>query len=129
MEVLKKWSGVSVDLAALSESIREFLESEGFTTIENKMDEGYKVSGFPRGDCTLREKVIIEVQGNPRDFTLRFIAPEHGRSSVWLGILTSVIGGGGLILKGLKDREALEEFERDFWSYIEETMTQLSSSK
>lgn len=126
MEVLKKWSGVSVDLAALSESIGEFLESKGFSTIEDKIDEGFKVSGFPRGDCTLREKVIIEVHGSLRDVSLRFIVSEHGRSSVWRGILTAVLGGGRFVLKGLKEREALEEFERDFWAYIEETITCLT---
>jgi len=43
--------------------------------------------------------------------------------------LATVICGGCFILKGLKEREALEEFEKDFRTYIEETVADLSSSK
>ena len=39
-----------------------------------------------------------------------------------------MFGGGYLVVRGLRAKEALEKLEREFWVYVEERVAQLAGS-
>lgn len=69
----------------------------------------------------------ITVRGTPDDFTIETRATEEEDRAVKVGLMTSIFGGGGLVLRNLKVREQMEKMESEFWSTIEETVRSLTN--
>lgn len=148
----KRWNGKNVDLDMLSEGIEEFFRDRGFatkrfesegerivywapqqTTKEMKEQMTAKTIGtvfgspqYPPPD--LKGPITVKIVGDSNDFVIELIASELTRSSIRLGMLTKIIGGGYFLLRGLRLREALEKLETEFWVYVEDKVTHLAGS-
>ena len=124
----REWVGKNVDLTLLKKCIEDFFRDRGFKT---KIDES-------AGECKILvmqpqardrlEDINVRILGTSKDFAIELSeAGEWTRYAVRLGYMTTMIGGGSLLLRGLKSREALERLEKEFWGYAEDAVGRLAS--
>lgn len=64
--------------------------------------------------------VDIRILGNPNDFIIEFSADRGARSTILFGYWTTLIGGGNLLVRGLKSLERIRRLEKEFWMHIEQ---------
>lgn len=128
LKVRSQWVGKKVDLALLSRCVEDFFKGRGFRTKIDELVGEYKILVIsPRAE-RVRGDVDVRISGDPNDFVIEFSAGEGARFSIKLGFLTTMIGGGSILLRGLKLREALEKLEREFWVYAEDSVAHLADS-
>ncbi|MFQ5999580.1 MAG: hypothetical protein ACE5J6_02255 [Candidatus Bathyarchaeia archaeon] len=124
----RQWVGKNVDLALLSERLEDFFKSRGFKTRKDELADGYTISVASQNGRYMRGDIDVRIVGNSNDFVIEFFAGERARSSMMLGFITTILGGGSLILRGLRSQEALEKLEREFWVCAEDSVVHLASS-
>lgn len=124
----KQWIEKNVDLALLGKYIEDFLTGKGFGTKKDEFADGCTISAKPWLEREVREEIAVSVLGWSNDFVIEFLISERKRSSVLLGFITTIIGGGTLLLRSLKSQEALEKLEKEFWMWAEETIAHLVGS-
>lgn len=124
----RQWVGKNIDLTSLSKCIENFFKDKGFKITKDGSAPEYTISAKPQHSFGILEHVIVKILGNANDFLIEFSTSEHSRSVVKVGFMTTMFGGGSLLLRGLKSQEALEKLEKQFWVYIEETVTHLINS-
>jgi len=124
----RRWVGKNIDLALLGKRIENFFKDKGFKIAKDWPASEYTFSVRPQHGVGILGGVTVRIIGDSSDFLIDFSTSERSRSAVKLGFITTMFGGGSLILRGLKSQEALEKLEKDFWIYIEEAMTRLINS-
>ena len=128
LKLRSQWVGKNVDLASLSRRVEIFFREKGFETRIKESDGEYEISVFSQYIKGAREDVDVKISGNPNDFMIDLLVGERARSSIRAGFLTSMFGGGSLVLRGLKLTEALEKLEEEFWMYVADSVGQLTNS-
>ena len=125
--VKSSWVKKNVDLSLFSDQIEIFLRSKGLKTRRNVLEEGYALLGT----MSLPDRygsVIVRILGNANDFEVEFILNKPARSPTKWGHLITLFGGGSILLRNMKSREAIEKLEREFWILVSEAVTKLSGS-
>lgn len=125
-KTFRRWVGKNVDLKLLSEYAGNFFEDKGFKTRIADSDSEYKIILGSQHALERHENVDIRILGNPNDFVVEFSADRRARSAILLGHVTTLIGGGSLLLRGLKSLEELRKLEKQFWVYIEDCVEHLT---
>jgi len=115
-----RYVGRNVPLPALCRCIEQFFIDKGFETLRTEEKGGYKIIVKTRCDPNIIENVYVHVSGDPNNFVVRFDAGSRSRSFIRFGSVTTLLGGGIFLLRGLKSQEALERLERKFWLFLEE---------
>lgn len=123
-----KWKDKDIQLPTLAKLIRQFFEERNFTVSVRNSDADYLVLATPKRRHEICEKIRVFIEGDPNDFTVKFVAGAHSRDLIFFGALTSFFGGGSLGLKGSKSKEALEKLERDFWIFLTHEISDSSGS-
>ncbi len=123
-----RYVGRNVRLPALCRCIEQFFVEKGFETVRIEEKGGYKIIVRTRCDRDIIENVTVLVSGGPNDFVVRFDAGSRSRSFIRFGRVTTFLGGGSFLLRGLKSQEALEKLERNFWVCLEEKIDFLERS-
>ena len=125
----RRWVGKNVDLLLLIEYLENFFRDKGFkTSKEDGSTSEYSIKAKPQKRTSIIEPVIIGISGTSDDFLIEFSTSGRSRSTVRFGFVTTMFGGGSLILRGLKSQEALEKLEKEFWVYIEEAIAHMINS-
>ena len=124
----RRWTGKNVNLALLSECVEDFFKDRGFLTEKDESAGEYTILWAPPRVRNMRDAMTVRIFGNPNDFVVEIIASERTRGSIRLGMLTKLFGGGYLVLRGLRAKEALEKLEREFWVCVEEKVAHLAES-
>ncbi|NIR86990.1 hypothetical protein GWO13_05215 [Candidatus Bathyarchaeota archaeon] len=124
----RQWTGKNVNLALLSERVEDFFKDRGFSTEKDESAGEYTILWAPPRVRNIRDGMTVRIFGNPNDFVVEIIASERTRGSIRLGLLTKLFGGGYLVVRGLRAKEALEKLEREFWVYVEEKVAHLAGS-
>lgn len=119
-----QWTGKNVDLALFSRNVAEFLKVKGYKTVSRELGNEHRISATMRGKGAFTG-VLVRVYGEPDDFVVEIDVAKEARLSKVLGSITALFGGGSLTLRGLKSEEALQELEKEFWLFAEETVTRL----
>ena len=130
MKVEKQWLEKNVDLNALAERIRPFFHETDFETMVEKKQEGYMIQANSKIP-NLKLKIDIKILGQPDDFTVEFSTGSRGgyfSPSMIAGYLTTIFGGGYLISREAKKREALDMLENDFWKHTQMLVADLVNS-
>ena len=127
MIVRSRWVGKNIDLALLTRHIEDFFKRREFKTKINESMGNYKILFMPQ-HANIYENAEVTISGDPNDFVIEFSAGKKARSSVMLGFLTRIIGGGSIFLKNVKTLETLEKLEKEFWIYVEDLVAQLVDS-
>jgi len=124
----KNWAGKNVDLASLNNQIESFFRERGLKTKKEQSEGTYSVLWSPPVAVQAGRVFKIEMQGTSEDFWIDFPDDEPARRSILSGFATTLFGGGTLILRGLRLREFLEKTEREFWPYVEDSVSKLTDS-
>jgi hypothetical protein len=119
----KHWVGKNIDLALVSECVEVFFKERGFKTRKEHSIDEYVISWVSPQAKDMRQAMKVRVYGYPNDFWIEFTNGTRAHRSILHGFATTLFGGGALILRGIKLREALEAIERGFWVYIEEAVS------
>ena len=125
-----QWLGKNVDLGILAERVRPFFQETDFETTLEEEQKGYTI----RAVCkipNLRRRIDVKIAGQPDDFTVEFLSGGSGRvfsPSKIAGFLTSLFGGGYLVLRETQRHESLDTFERDFWKHVQLQVADLAGS-
>ena len=126
----KQWLEKNVDLNALAERIRPFFHETDFESIIEKIQEGYMI----HANCkipNLRLRIVVKILGQQNDFTVEFSAGSRGgyfSPSMIAGYLTTMFGGGYLVSREARKREALDMLENDFWRHAQMQVADLVDS-
>jgi hypothetical protein len=124
----KNWVGKNVDLASLNDQIESFFRDKGLKTRKDQSEDSYTVLWSPPVDVRAGRTFKIITQGTSDDFWIDFPDDEPARRSILSGFATTLFGGGTLILRGLRLREFLEKTEREFWPFVEDSVSKLADS-
>ena len=120
--------GRNVDLSLLGEWLERFFKNREFKVAVNKRARGYRVTAAPTYVHEIVGNINVSVSGEPDDFVVNFVAGARSGLYKKFGLLTSLFGGGVLLMRGMKSEEAEEKVERDFWVYVEEKIDFLAGS-
>lgn len=126
----KQWIEKNVDLNMLAERIRPFFHEIDFETMVEKMQEGYMIQAISKIP-NLKLKIDVRILGQPDDFRVEFSAGSRGgyfSSSMIAGYLTTMFGGGYIVSREAKKREALDMLENDFWKHTQIQVADLVDS-
>lgn len=121
-----RWIKKNINLRLLCEVLEGFFKNRGFLTNMQCSSEEYKITAVPRSVHDLCEHIDVLIRGKPDDFLVVFESGRRSRSFVKFGWLTSFLGGGWFLSKGLKSLEALEKIEEDFWRFLDDKIDSLS---
>lgn len=124
----KRCVGKNVDLKLLIRCAEDFFHGKGFKTKIDESNGEYKILVISQRAPNMREDIDLRILGNSNDFTVEFSGGNRARDAILLGRVTAALGGGGLLLRGLKSREALERLEMEFWVHVEHCIERLASS-
>ena len=123
----KQWKNLGVDLQRLARTIESYYSPRNLKTEMTPLEDGYLIRVIVaelRAPCAMS----ITVRGAPNDFTVETRATENQDRAVKVGLMTTILGGGSLVLRNIKAREQMEKMEREFWSTIEEMIRSITNS-
>lgn len=129
-EVRIRWVEKNVDLSMLVERVRAYLHDVDFETSLEKVQEGYVIQAVSKIP-NLQLEINVNVLGGPNDFTVEFLSGGKGgyfSTSMKVGYLTSIFGGGYLIRRGAERREVLDMLESRFWKHVQMQVANLAGS-
>jgi len=121
-----QWCGSNVDLSLLNQRIEQFFKDNEFDVVREELGDGFRIRV-----SALELKAKIRVFGRPNDFTIEFIPSAKTRGfslGMIVGYITSVFGGGSLVLRDLKLQEAFDRFENMFWEFVDRQVAELKDS-
>jgi len=127
--VRNQWLQKNVDLNVLAERIRPFFSETDFETTAEKTQKGYMIQAISKIP-NLKLRINVTILGRPNDLTVEFSADRGGYSSLSMiaGYLTTMFGGGFLISREAKKREALGLLENSFWRHTQMQVADLVDS-
>lgn len=120
------WVGNDVDLNLLSQRVKHFFIENQFETKLEQAPDKYWIEA-----SNFQFKVMVNVYGQPSDFTVEFIPNKKTRGfslAMAFGYFTSVFGGGTLLLRDVKLQEAINKVEQKFWEHIDRQVAVLTNS-
>jgi len=126
-----QWLKKSVNLRMLAERIMPFFDETDFETTFEEEPSGYLIRAISKIPG-LQLKIDVSVVGQPDDFVIEFLSGgKRGlfSRSMIAGYLTSLFGGGYLILKETRERELLNTLEDDFWKHVQMQVADLVDSE
>ena len=122
----KRWQDHNVNLRLLAQMVKNYFVQRNLKIEETVLEDGYSVSVIiPQLRASGVMRVII--RGRREDFTVETRATEDQDKAIRVGLMTSIFGGGSLVLRNIKVREQMEKMEREFWGTIEEMVRSLTS--
>jgi hypothetical protein len=122
----KRWYGKSVDLSLLTTHIGEFLKERGFEAVKAKtQSDGYKIFAGYSPSFRLNGYIAITVEGKPDDFSIRLELYE-GKGKTFPVLLSTLFFGGYFISKRVRSIEDWVRLEREFWTYVDNMVLQLT---
>jgi len=97
-----------------------------------KTDKGYKIEAATEKVLNVQLKILVNVLGQPNDFTIEFIADRRKKGfftpSMILGYIATALGGGAVLRSELKLQESLDKMEKTFWEHVDNQIAQLTPS-
>jgi len=130
--VKDRWIGNNIDLSALSEGVRKFFTDSQFETELQQTENGYKIKAATEKILNVQLLIIVEITGKPNDFSVEFTAGKQRKGffslSMIIGYITTILGGGSILLSEVKLKEALDKLEKMFWTHVDTQVSELTNS-
>lgn len=126
-DVEKRWVNKNIDLNLLCDQLEGFLRKKGFKTSKSHMKSGFDVVGaFPRELYSY--EILVQIRGSLDNFVLKLTLKDQAGVFQKLSSLSSLFGGGALVLKSLKSQELFDKLEEEFWVFAEETVEKMAAN-
>lgn len=108
------------DLKEFMQKIADFFEFNKFediTAIET--GTGYEIVAGNSKKYKVRKDIMVSIEGQPEDFSVNLDLVEEEKGYSLPVMLTTMFGGGYLLLRSLKSDEDWMKFQAAFWNKIE----------
>jgi hypothetical protein len=110
--------------------LKQFFEEKKFKVKIEKKPANYKIVSFLKHGSDLCDNIEVHIKGKPDDFTIDFTtATDLTTHFIRLGSLTTLIGGGIILRRGIKSKEELEKLEKEFWNFVDITLPLLEQKQ
>ena len=127
--VQKNWKELNVNLSDLVQKIIQFFESKQFNNVTAlKTETGYMIIAGDSKQYKMENDVSAKVEGRPDDFSVTLASCKQEKRVTLPLFLTSMFGGGYLLLKDFRSEEAMQKLERDFKLEIDHMIAQTQGS-
>jgi hypothetical protein len=97
------------------------------TVVPTSNTDVTKILAIPTLKTEIRETIKVEVRETPEGIAINFVTADKADESVKLGLLSQILIGGALLLKGVNTKEKIERLENEFWTYIQEFIAGLGA--
>lgn len=128
----KNWTNKNVDLNLLTNQLGEFFKEKDFNAVKGRNQKGYQIFADDSRYYKVDGYVSVSIEGKPEDFTITFeLCKEEKKRKNLLPhsiMLTTMFGGGYFLRKQLKSDEEWLKLKRDFWSYVERIVLNLTNT-
>lgn len=118
-----RWLDRSSNAEEIVAKTEQFLRDRGFIISKEELENSVKlaaVSHRKKYDVSLVEVVI---SWSSKELSVRFEVGDRLKAISQFNPLISFLGGGSIVLKGLKTAEHYRKLEEDFWREIEEIVS------
>jgi len=124
MKLQKSFEG-KINLGTLTEHIIHFFESRKFEEVTAlQVGDGYQVIASDSQMYRIRSDLKVDVRKEGESFSVSFELSKKAKRIDFPMTLAAMFGGGYFILRDLKSDEAWRKTEREFWSEINNMITE-----
>ncbi|MEM3459530.1 MAG: hypothetical protein QXN36_01880 [Candidatus Bathyarchaeia archaeon] len=126
----KSWTDRNVNLELLVDQIGEFFKEKDFNAVKGTTDKGYQIFADDSKYYKIDGYVSVSIEGKPEKFSITFelCKEEHKRKLPASIMLVTMFGGGYFLRKQLKSDEEWLKLKRDFWIYVDKTVSNLTNT-
>jgi len=126
----KNWKEKSVDLTLLTTSIGDFFKKKDFEAVKGEIPTGYQIFAEDSPFYKIMGCMSVIIEGKPDDFTVEFelLKDKKKHDYPHFVLFESMIFGGYLMSRKLKSEEAWLKLQKEFWTYVENSVLYLSNS-
>lgn len=122
-----QWLGKNVNLSMLCENLEAYFLDIDFETTVEKVPKGFMIQAV--SEIPVHLDIAVNILGASDNFTVEFVAGgKSGFFSMLIGYLTSMFGGGYIILREAERREALDKVEKMFLRHLQMLVADLANS-
>ncbi len=121
----KSWTNQNINIHTLMERIIKYLEKEDFDLTVYQEEKGYTIIAENSKKYDLEGGISIQIEGEPNEFTIKMKESRREVAYRFPLLLSTMLGGGYLLLKRLKSNEKYIEFTRDFWQNVNKILLEM----
>ena len=114
-----EWRRENVNLEELDKYVQSFFIQNGFITRSLQEANIIEVVAIPTETSPVGEKIRVELEKIEGGFALEITNLTRIDSSILGGLLSSFLGGGSVVLRGVKVKERLEILEKELVYWID----------
>ncbi|MCD6241628.1 hypothetical protein J7K27_09015 [Candidatus Bathyarchaeota archaeon] len=122
-----QWETKKLNVEELSQEIEEFLKRRNFSVIKEKEKQQVNIYALPTKKSKIPYKVEIELEKRENTLTLTFLPSEKIDSTIKIGLASTFLFGGIMILRGIKYQEKMEKLEKELIQFIQQYISLKSS--
>jgi hypothetical protein len=119
LDMRYEWRRENVNLKELDKHIRSFFIQNGFITRSLRKADIVEVVAIPTEASPVGERIRVELEKIEGGFALEITNLTRIDSSILGGLLSSFLGGGSLVLRGVKIKDRLEILEKELVHWID----------
>lgn len=126
----KNWKERNVDLALLATRIGDFFKVKDFEAVKGTIPTGHQIFAEHSPYFRINGYTNVTIEGTPEDFTVNFelCMDKKKRDFPHSIFLESMLFGGYFTLRTLRSEEAWLKLEKEFWTYVENAVLQVTNS-
>jgi len=126
----RNWSKRNVDLNQLSEKVTEFFKDDYFEVTTNETKNCHRILAKDSPNYDINGQIAVTIDGKPEEFSIKIELQKENKPKIlsFPTILTTLLGGGYLLIQHSKSDEEWIEFRKNFWQQVDRIVMSLSSS-
>jgi hypothetical protein len=124
-----EWPKKTQNLQVLVDSIADFFRTKCFTVrtaADPDKTETVKILAIPTIKTEIRETVGVEVSRTHEGIVIGFLAADKAEETIKLGVISQILIGGILLMKGASKKEKIDTLETEFWTHVQELIAGLT---
>ncbi|MBS7270099.1 MAG: hypothetical protein KIH10_14840 [Candidatus Freyarchaeota archaeon] len=118
-----------VSLATLAARIGEFLKNKDFEAIKGQTKNGYEIFAGNSPQFKIDGYINVTIEGEPNNFSVKFEHCTLRKKRYFPVLFSTLIFGGYPLIKSMKSAEDWIRLKRDFWTYVDNVILQLTGSE
>lgn len=114
-----EWRKKDVNIEELDEYVQLFFTNNDFMTGSQQKGDTIEISAIPTEASPVGEKIKVELEKTSEGFSLEIVNLRRLHDLTLAGLLSQFLGGGSLILRGVKTKERLEALEKELVQWVD----------
>lgn len=114
-----EWRKKEVNIEKLNEYVQLFFTNNSFMISSQQKGETTEISAIPTEASPVGEKIRVELEKTSEGFSLEIVNLKRLHDLTLAGLLSQFLGGGSLILRGVKAKDRLEALEKELVQWVD----------